>query len=106
MATIYAVGNTGYWTRDTRDAHFQCAITVTGEAARSPEDATLLLFAAYSLLQVMPRPGLEESFRALSEIFEYHSFRPSALLPPTALPRVRAKLKAPIKQNSFRIEAE
>jgi hypothetical protein len=102
----YIVGNTGYWLRDTDDARFQSSITITGEAGETPEAATLYLFAAYSLLQAMPRSGLEESYRILNEIFEYHSYRPLTLLPPASSPRVKAKLRAPIKQNSFRVEAE
>ena len=105
-ATVYVVGNTGYWSRDTQDAHFQGAVTVTGEFLRPPDNATLFLIAAYSLLQAMPQSGLEESCRALNEIFEYHTFRPLAVLRTPALPRMKAKLRPMIKQSGFQIEAE
>jgi hypothetical protein len=104
--SFYTIGSTGYWSHDTQDAHFQYAVTITGEFNRPPADATLFLLAAYSLLHAMPQSGLEESCRVLNEIFEYHSFRPLALLPQPSPPRVKAKLRAPTKQNSFRIEAE
>lgn len=103
---IYVAGNTGFWTRDTETARFTCSVTLTGEATRPPDEATLFLLAAYSLLQVMPQSGLEESYRVLNEIFEYHSFRPLAILPAPTLPRMKAKLRPAIKQNGFQIEAE
>ena len=102
----YAAGNTGFWSRDTRDAHFHGTVTLTGEFLRPPDNATLFLLAAYSLLQAMPQSGLEESCRALNEIFEYHTFRPLAVLPPPALPRMKAKLRPTTKQSGFQIEAE
>ena len=79
---------------------------ITGEAMRRPDDATLYLIAAYSLLQAMPQSGLEESCRVLSEIFEYHIFRPLSVLAAPALPRMKAKLRPTTKQSGFQIEAE
>jgi hypothetical protein len=105
-AAAYLIGNTGYWTHDTQGAHFHCAVTITGEFMRSSDDKTLFLLAAYALLRAMPQSGIEESCRTLQEIFDYHSIRPLALLPAPTLPKMKAKLRAPIKQNGFRIEAE
>jgi len=106
VPTYGVIGNTGYWVHDTQDAHFQFAVTRTGDANRPPTNEAWYLLLAYSLLKAMPQSGLEESCRILNEVFEYHSFRPLALLPPPALPRIKAKLRPAIKQSGFQIEAE
>lgn len=79
---------------------------ITGEASRPSQDSTYYLLAAYWLLQAMPQSGLEEACQALNEVFEYHLHRSLKVLPRPAEPRVKAKLKPIIKQDSFRIEAE
>lgn len=89
-----------------KDAQFTWAVTRTGETAQPPDQATLYLLAAYTLLHAMPLDGLQESWRALGEIFEYHTFRPLTLLPSPALPRMKAKMRPATKQSGFRIEAE
>lgn len=102
----YLAGNTGFWIRTTPDAQFRCAVTLTGEPARAPQQATMFLLAAVALLQAMPESGLEESWRALNEIFEHHTYRPLALLAAPALAQIRAKLKPTVRQHSFRIADE
>jgi len=100
------VGNTGHWYHDTQDAHFQFAATLTGEANRPPTRETVYFLLACALLKAMPQSGLEESCRVLNEVFEYHAFRPLALLSPPVLPRIKAKLRPAIKQSGFQIEVE
>jgi hypothetical protein len=104
--SIFMVGGTRLGTRETKDAQFTWAVTRTGETTQPPDEATLYLLAAYILLHAMPQPGLQESCRALGEIFEYHTFRPLTLLPPSALPRMKAKMRPATKQSGFQIEAE
>jgi hypothetical protein len=105
--TVYGVDrNTGHWYHDTQDAHFQFAVTLTGESNRAPSSETVYFLLACALLKAMPQSGLEESCRVLNEVFEYHSFRPLALLPAPVLPRIKAKLRPAIKQSGFQIESE
>jgi hypothetical protein len=106
MVTGCLQGDTGTWIRNTTDAQFQSAVTITGEAMQPPGQATMYLLAAFALLHAMPQSGLEESWQALQDIFEHHSYRPLALLTHPAGTRIKAKLKPTIRQTSFRIAEE